>query len=93
MKVLLRKIFSFLLNPLERGDEPYAYKSLHRKVLVAVGVLFSFLAAVVLMMMPPDAEKGYFLPVIIFGAVAVVAMVVAFLGNDRAVSKLWGSRS
>lgn len=92
MKELLRKIFSFVLTPLEKGDEAFGYKPANRKILIAVSLLFSFMVAVILWLMPADAENGYFLPVLIFGVVALLTMIVGFLGSDRAVARLWGNR-
>lgn len=92
MTALLRKLFSPLLNPLERGDEPYVYKPLNRKILLAGSALFSLLCAGVIYFLPADADKGYLIPAVVFGLVALVGLVVGLLGNDRAVAKIWGSR-
>lgn len=92
MKASLRALFSPLLNPLERGDEPYVYKPLNRKILLAVSLLFSLMCAALLYLMPADADKGYLVPVAIFGLVALVGLIVGLLGNDRAVAKIWGNR-
>lgn len=91
MKDLLRSLFSPILNLFESGDEPYSYKSSHRKVLIAVGVLASVLT-IALFLLALGQDIGYFLPVIVFGLVSLTSLVVGFLGTDRAVAKLWGSR-
>ena len=92
MKSILRKIFSPILNIFEGGDEPYTAKSLNRKILIVIGVLFSFLVSVVIYLSYDKGEMGYLIPVIVFSGVALVALVVGFLGNDRAVAKIWGNR-
>ena len=92
MKHLLRTIFSPILMVFERGDEPYAYKPLNRKILIAIGVLFSFLGTAVVYLSPADVDPGYFLPVGVFGAAGIVCLVVGLLGSDRAVAKIWGNR-
>jgi hypothetical protein len=92
MKASLRALFSPLLNPLERGDEPYVYKPLNRKILLAVSLLFSLLCAALVYLIPADADKGYLVPVVVFGLVALVGFIVGLLGNDRAVAKIWGNR-
>ena len=92
MKASLRKLFSPLLNPLERGDEPYVYKPLSRKILLTVSLLFSVMCAALVYLMPADADKGYLIPVVVFGLVAAVGFIVGLLGNERAVSKIWGNR-
>jgi hypothetical protein len=92
MKASLRKLFAPLLDPLERGDEPYAYKPLNRKILLAVSGLFAFMCASIIYLMPADADKGYLVPVVVFGLVALVGLIVGALGNERAVAKIWGNR-
>lgn len=91
MKDLFRTLFSPVLRPLESGDEPFSYKPSHRKILIIVSLLFSFLAAVVLSL-NHGGDMGYLFPVVVFGVVGVVGLVVGFLGSDRAVAKIWGSR-
>lgn len=92
MKKTLRIIFSPILNIFESGDEPYAVKALNRKILIVIGVLFSFLASVVIYLSYDKGEPGYLIPVIVFSTVAIVVLVIGFLGNDRAVAKIWGNR-
>src|SRR5690606_42059963 len=70
MKASLRALFAPLLNPLERGDEPYVYKPLNRKILLAVSLLFSLLCAALVYLIPAEADKGYLVPVVVFGLVA-----------------------
>ena len=93
MKHLLRKICAPILNIFEKGDEEYVIKPLSRKILIVISILFSSLAAAVFYFIPEDAELGYYLPVIIFSLIAFIGLVVGALGNDRAVAKIWGSRS
>jgi len=94
MKALLRKLFAPILNVFESGTEPYSYKPLNRKVLIVLGGLFSLLDVVVVFISERGgiAPSEYLIPVVVFGTVAVVALVVGGLGNERAVSKIWGSR-
>jgi len=91
MKPLLRTIFSPILNLLESGTEPYIYKPSHRKILIIMGGMFTGLACVVLWL-AQGQDPGYFLPVIIFGLGGLLSLMVGFLGSDRAVAKIWGSR-
>ncbi len=74
---------------LESGDGDFIYKPSHRTILIAVSVMFLFLACLPLMLMQ---DPGYFVPVVVFGLAGLVGLVVGFLGNDRAVAKIWGSR-
>jgi lipopolysaccharide export LptBFGC system permease protein LptF len=62
------------------------------KILLIVGVLFSTLAAAVASVAPQDDGVGFHLLSIIIFAVGFVCMTVNFLGNERAVAKIWGDR-
>jgi len=87
----LRILFSPLLNIFESGTEPFAYKSSHRKILVIVGCLFCGLAILVLSLAQGE-DPTYILPVLIFGGAGLLSLLIGFLGSDRAVAKIWGSR-
>lgn len=93
MKQLLRSVFSPLLGLFEGGNEPYQYKPSYRKILLVFAFLFSALAAFVLwLMLSADiSQPGYFLPVLVFGGIGLLALLVGLLGTDRAVSRLWHS--
>jgi len=91
MKERLRILFSPILNQFEKGTEPYSYKPLNRKILIIMGLLFSGLAAGVYYITPGN-DIGYLLPVIVFSTVGLVCILIGMLGNDRAVSKIWGNR-
>ncbi|MBL1274875.1 MAG: hypothetical protein COB30_002195 [Ectothiorhodospiraceae bacterium] len=92
MKNSFRKLFSPVLNIFESGDDPYAYKPLNRKILLVIGVLFSGLASVVAYLSLDAGEVGFLIPVLVFSGIAFVTLVVGLLGNERAVSKIWGNR-
>ncbi len=92
MKKRLRKLCSPILNIFEKGDDPYLVKPHSRKILIVMGVLFSGLASAVVYLSMGQAEIGYLIPVIVFSGIALVTLVVGFLGNDRAVAKIWGNR-
>jgi len=91
MKQALRKIFTFILNYFESGTEEYAYKSSHRTILIAFGILFSLLALGILWL-AQGQDIGYLLPVVVFGGAGLVSIIVGTLGTDRAVAKIWGSQ-
>lgn len=92
MKNLLQTLFSPILNLFESGENPYAYKSSHRTILVAVGSLFALLTIGVVVVGVNSEGFGFVLPACVFGGAALVSLVVGVLGSDRAVAKLWGSR-
>jgi hypothetical protein len=86
------KAIRFILRPFERGDEPFAYKPLNRKVLLAVGVLFAILGSVSTYFVIDRGGLAYSLPVFVFFGAALVCLVVGVFGSDRAVAKIWGNR-
>ncbi|UCD33327.1 MAG: hypothetical protein JSV38_05515 [Desulfobacterales bacterium] len=92
MKTQLRRLFWFILQYFEKGNEPYNYKPLNRKILVIVGFLFIGLSTVTLYLSIDAEGYGYLIPVIVFFGVGFVSITVGFLGSDRAVSKIWGNR-
>ncbi len=92
MKQLLRHLFSPILNIFEKGDETYVYKSFNRKILIFMGAIFAGLTFLILKFIPEGVGLSALIPVIVFGLVALVTLVVGFLGDDRAVSKIWGNK-
>ena len=92
MKQSLRSFFSPILSVFEKGNDSYAYKSLNRKILVFMGFAFSGLMVLVLNFIPEGVGISFLIPVFVFGLLALVTLVVGILGNERAVSKIWGDR-
>lgn len=92
MKDTLRRIFWPILKIFEAGDEPFHYKALNRKVLIVVGLLFLMLAFAILAMIPEGSGASAYLSFVIFLLAGLVCSVVGWLGTDRAVAKIWGSR-
>ena len=86
----MKALFAPILNLFEKGDGPYQYKSSYRTVLIAVGCLFSILAAGLIAVVIQTAELAALLPLAIFLSAAAVCLVVGFLGSDRAVARVWG---
>lgn len=92
MKVRLRKIFSPILEIFEAGEGEYNYRPSHRTILMVVGALFLLLSLVSMVAALYSATLGAWLPFVIFFCVGSVCEIVGFLGSDRAVAKIWGSR-
>ena len=89
MKELLRSICAPILKIFEAGDEQYVYKPMSRVILLVIAILFGFLTAGIIFLMN---SLGAIIPLIIFGTVSLVCLIVASLGTDRAVAKIWGNR-
>ena len=90
MKQQLRRLFAPILNILEAGDEAYEYKPSHRSVLLIIGALFTGLASLVLFLAQGE-DPGYMIPVLVFGGIGLLSLLVGILGTDRAVARIWGS--
>ena len=90
MQDSLRKAFQFILRHFEKGDGPYDYRPLHRTILLVVGALFAVLAVGTVYSSAGSAGYGMLIPLLVFGAVSGVCLVVGLLGNDRAVARIWG---
>ena len=91
MKSLCRQLFSPILNIFESGEEPFSYKKSHRTILMVMGCLFCGLATAVFFLGRGE-DLTYLLPVLVFGGAGLLSILIGWLGNDRAVVKIWGSR-
>ncbi len=92
MKNRLRKLFSPILTPMENGEVGPSYKASHRTILKAVGVLFLILATGSGAALAYTGELGALIPLLVFLGIGGLSIIVATLGSDAAVSKMWGNR-
>lgn len=92
MKAVLRKICSPVLNIFESGNEEFIYRPSHRKILVAVGVLFFILAGTAISISISVEQYAGLMPGSVFLIAGLVCEIVAFLGTDKAVAKMWKSK-
>ena len=90
----LRSIFSFLLTPLEKGNEEFHKNPLGRKILIVIGILFSSLGIGIIFIYLKLSLKdiAYLIPSLVFLTVGILCLVIGCLGNDRAVAKIWGHK-
>jgi len=91
MKQRLRRLFSPILNLFESGTDAYDYKPSSRAILVIMGSLFLGLATLVTAFAPGD-DLSYLFPVVVFGSLGLLSILIGFLGTDRAVAKIWGTK-
>ncbi len=92
MKALLRKLFSPVLNLFESGEAEYVYKPSHRKILIAVGLLFLILSSGSIYASIVAATWGGIVPISVFLLIGIVCCIVGFLGSDHAVATMWKSK-
>ncbi|MED5238781.1 MAG: hypothetical protein VX379_04305 [Pseudomonadota bacterium] len=93
MKAFLRKLCFPILALFETEDEEkYVYRSSYRKILAAVAVLFIILSGASLGMTLNSGLSGGFIPAIFFGGAGLVCVIVAGLGTDQAVARIWKNR-
>lgn len=92
MKQVLRKLCSPILNIFEKGPEPEIYKSLNRKILIIIGIMFSGLATAVLLSSSKSDDYGYLIPCVVFYCLALVCLIIGLLGDKRAVMNIWGNK-
>ncbi|WP_019557424.1 hypothetical protein [Thiomicrorhabdus arctica] len=94
MKPTLLKIFAPILNLFEAPDDgsEYSYSPSHRKILMVMGFLFLGVTSVGIFFAIQLNAMATLLPIILFGSIGLLCLIVAGLGSDRAVSKLWRNR-
>ena len=92
MKDRLRKLCWPILRFFESDEPAPNYNPSHRTILVGVSVLFFILAAASALFAYYSGIAGALIPIFVFFGVGLVAMVVATLGSDSAVAKIWGNR-
>ncbi len=94
-KDVFRKVFWPILYFFEKdGQQASAegYRPSHRKILFAVGFLFFVLAMATLFFALIYGSLGALFPIIVFFVISLVCAVVATLGSDGAVARIWGSQ-
>lgn len=92
MKNILIKVFWPILKFFETDKVPVNYKKSHRVALNILGTLFIFLSIVSLGATYATRDLASLIPVVIFAAVGIVAVVVGSLGSNGAVGKIWGTK-
>ncbi len=94
-KDVFRKLFWPILYFFEDGGEEAnaeGYRTSHRKILFAVGFLFFVLSMATLFFVMVTGTLGGLFPVVVFSLISLVCAVVATLGSDSAVAKIWGNK-
>jgi hypothetical protein len=92
MEKIVRRTFQPILRIFESGDGEYRYEKSHRKILIAMGVLFLALSTVSAVLAVISSQLGGLIPFLVFFMIGLVCEVVGLLGSNRAVAKIWGSK-
>ncbi len=94
MKTTLLKVFSPIVDLFEAPDDgsEYNYSPSHRKILMVMGFLFLGVTGVGIFFAIQANAMAALFPVVLFGSIGLLCLIVAGLGSDRAVSKLWRNR-
>ncbi len=90
MKDALRKLCRPVLAFFEKGEPAASYRPSHRTILLAAATLFLILFGVSLFFALAAGQLGAVVPVVVFFIVSVVSLIVATLGSDTAVARIWG---
>ena len=59
---------------------------------VIMSLLFIALASALGLLLPAGSDPFFILPVAVFGLLGALGLLVAWLGSERAVARLWNSR-
>ena len=92
MKKILRELFYPILAIFEKDAELYRTASWKRPVLLIVSLFFIGLAIAVPMVASAYLDSGTWAPTIVFGAIGFTGFIIATLGSDHAVAKLFGGQ-
>jgi len=93
MKTFFTRLFHPILRFFETGEPATGYRPSHRTILLVVGILFLFLCGVSVYFGVTADLMGALIPSVVFFSVSLVSLVVALLGSDSAVARIWGTRS
>lgn len=92
MKERLRKLMNPLLSRFENNSDDYQLTPTNRKVALFISGTFLILAIVIPFIVWPQPITSFIFPVIVFGSLGIVGLIVGTLGTDHAVAKLVGNR-
>jgi|AntRauTorckE6833_2_1112554.scaffolds.fasta_scaffold58416_2 uncharacterized membrane protein len=90
MKDALRKLCRPVLVYFEKGEPAASYRGSHRIILLAAATLFLILSCVSLYFALSAGQPAAMIPVTVFFVVSAVSLIVATLGSDTAVARIWG---
>lgn len=89
MKEVMRKLCSPLLGMFESGEGEYDYKPSYRTILIVLGLLCLVISLISFIMTFMAGQFAGVIPILLFFLTGVVCEIVGWLGNDRAVARIW----
>lgn len=92
MRNIFKTLFSPILNIFETNNDEFIYRSLNRKIVLFISIVFFLLAFGLPFYMPQLIEMGFWFVMLVFGGLSSVGLIVGILGSDKAVAKLLGSK-
>ncbi|MFG1498202.1 hypothetical protein ABMA57_16330 [Saccharospirillum sp. HFRX-1] len=92
MKDKLRQLCNPILKIFETDEPAVNYNPSHRTILLGVSILFFVLTIVAAWFAYYVGSLGALIPIIVFLGVSLTLLIVATLGSDNAVAKIWGNR-
>ena len=92
MKSLLTKVCWPILRFFESDTPPENYQKSHRMALLFLSVVFIGLSLGSAWVAISIGSLGALVPVVFFFLLGFVALVIATLGSNAAVAKIWGTK-
>lgn len=92
MKDRLRHLFHPILKFFENDSDDFKLTSTNRKVALFISVTFVIIAFLLPIIASTQPVTAYIFPVVVFGGIGFIGLVVGILGSDHAVAKLVGNR-
>lgn len=93
MKDSLRRLFYPILRFFENDSDEFNLTSTNRKVALFISTTFVIIALLLPVIASGSPFTSYIFPVIVFGSIGFIGLVVGSLGSDHAVAKLVGNRA
>ena len=93
MKGRLRQLFHPILRFFENDSDEFNLTPTNRKVALFISATFVIIAILPPVIASGSPITGYIFPMIVFGGIGFIGLVVGSLGSDHAVAKLVGNRA
>lgn len=92
MKERLRSVFQPVLKYFENDSDEFQLTPTNRKVALFISGTFVILAILIPVIGSSQPLSSFIFPVLVFGILGIIGLIVSLLGSDHAVAKLVGNR-